>query len=99
MISDIHTITHYSDSPRKGNEVAIRVPNINTPELTLVRGNKQITLEKESSVFTALAPTRTELHRLQSTEGYIQSREYLDTYSKHMSTAPNVIQPCPSSVA
>ncbi|MBO36462.1 MAG: peptidase S8 [Anaerolineaceae bacterium] len=45
------------------------MPNINTPELTLVRGNKQIALEKESSVFTALAPTRTELQRLQSTEG------------------------------
>ncbi|MDP6771102.1 MAG: hypothetical protein QF704_10435, partial [Anaerolineales bacterium] len=45
------------------------MPNINTPELTLVRGNKQIALEKESSVFTALVPTRTELQRLQSTEG------------------------------
>ena len=41
----------------------------NTNDLTLVRGNKQIILEKEPSVFTALAPTRTELQRLQSTDG------------------------------
>ncbi|MBS59767.1 MAG: hypothetical protein CL606_00405 [Anaerolineaceae bacterium] len=45
------------------------MPSTNTPNLTLVRGNKQIALEKEPSVFTALAPTRTELQRLQSTEG------------------------------
>ena len=45
------------------------MPNATVSGLTLVRGNERITLEKEPSVFTALAPTRTELQRLQSTEG------------------------------
>ena len=45
------------------------MPNTNASGLILVRGKERITLEKEPSVFTALASTRTELQRLQSTEG------------------------------
>ena len=45
------------------------MPNTNVSGLSLIRGNERITLEKEPGVFTALAPTRTELQRLRSTEG------------------------------